>query len=1188
MQTAAYCKAGVMDLLTRNKTFLIMKLTLFFFIVSLHVSANTVAQKVTLNLKDAPFKKVLQEIGKQTNFDFLYNERTVSHAKPVTIYIKDAELSDVLLLVFKDQPLKYSIAGQSIRVTSEVATTQSQYELTSPIDVSGRIINEKGEPVAGASVEVRGDIKKGTTTDASGYFELKAIEQNAILVISGINIENFEVKVLGKTDLSTLTVKTKITIAEAVIIEAHTGYQTVKPNEITGSVVLLDNKTLNQQTGTNILDRLKDVTSGVLYDQTKMLTTGKKELSLTVRGLSTINGPSDPLIVLDNFPYEGNLSNINPNDIESITVLKDAGAASIWGARAGNGVIVITTKKGRFNEKLKVEFSSNVIITKRPSLFSLWQMSTSDFIDVEMFLFSKGFKLTDTASSLKPALTPVYEILLQRKRGQITAADSVAQIDALKAISNRNDFNKYFYQDAVTQQYALNLRGGSGNIAWLVSGAYDRSITNLQANDDKANFRFENSYRPIKNLQLNLGVYYTNRKSRGGAGEYNTTSIAAGKLLPYLKFADIDGNPLAVNSNYRAIYTDTAGGGRLLNWKYYPLEEYKHNRRTESLQEFVANVSLQYQLSKNFLFKVLYQNERQWSVSERNADMESFYTRDLINRFTILGTSPAKIDTFNIPRGDILELTNSSIISNNIRGQIDYRQSWKDHDISAIAGVEAREIMEDGNFTSYYGYKDNPLSQSTVNYNTRYKTFVNGSLANIPAPPKISPSVVNRFVSLFANASYAFKRRYMASISGRKDASNIFGLTTNDKWTPLWSAGLGWEISKERFYKINWLTYLKIRASLGSSGNVDVSRTAQAIANSGTNTITNYPTSRISTLNNPSLRWEKSRQLNFGVEFSLGKQKISGSVEYYIKKGIDLYGPTPYDYTAWGNQPTLTKNVANMEGRGVDLVIKSINTDRGVKWGTTLLFNYHSDKTTAYFQPSAESIYGLVGTSATLITPVIGKPLYGLAGYRWGGLNASGDPQGYLNGQLSTDYNAIFTEAQGKGISSNVIYIGSASPTYFGSLINSLIWRSVSVSFNIAYKFSYYFHKSALSYSSLFTQGIGHTDYEKRWRNPGDELITNVPSLVYTNYPQFSNRDLFYYASEINVLRADHIRFQYINLAYTVSKQKRKLPFETLQFYINASNLGIIWRANKEKIDPDFPYGPTPGKQYTFGIRTNF
>jgi len=216
----------------------------------------------------------------------------------------------------------------------------------------------------------------------------------------------------------------------------------------------------------------------------------------------------------------------------------------------------------------------------------------------------------------------------------------------------------------------------------------------------------------------------------------------------------------------------------------------------------------------------------------------------------------------------------------------------------------------------------------------------------------------------------------------------------------------------------------------------------------------------------------------------------------------------------------------------------------------------------------------------------VGKPLYAIAAYKWGGLDTLGNPQGYVNGKLSTDYYAIQSESTQKGQAGNIVYIGPANPVFFGSLINTFTWKRISLDFNISYKFGYYFRKSTISYSQLVNSGTGNSDYAKRWQHAGDEAFTNVPSFV---YPASQDRDGFYAASAINVLRAGNIRLQYVNLAYLVTRQgNRKAFLKNISVYMNVADAGILWRANKEHIDPDYPSALRPITSWTLGIRTNF
>ena len=1054
------------------------------------------------------------------------------------------------------------------------------------LSVTGRVINEQGEPVI-ATISVKGS-KKATGTDANGNFTLKGIDPSAVLVISGINIEPLETNVNGRTDIGVITVRTKIVKDREITVQANTGYQLINPNEVNGSLVVIDNKTLNEQVSPNILKRLDGVTPGLYFNIGKSNNNPQNTTNISIRGLSTINGPLDPIIVLDNFIYEGDINNINPNDIESITVLKDAAATSIYGARGGNGVIVITTKKAKFGQKLKVDLNSTVTITNKPDLYYLRQMSPADYIDVEQTIFNKGYFDDQINNAPYAALTPAVEIFLKRQQGLISASDSAAQIDALKSFDNRSQFTNLFYKKAVQQQYALNVRGGSNNLAWLVSGDYNRDIGSLKATNEKGNIRFENMYRPVKNLEVNVSLYYTNATAGSGTADYNNIQVGSRASVPYVRFADNKGNALPFAKVYRNNYLDSLSGGQLQDWSYYPLSDYLHDRTTTKVEDYVSNIALNYTFLKSFQVSINYQYEKQQTTGVRNADTTSYYTRDVINNFSQIDPNSGTIN-YIVPYGNILQSNTAVLRSQNFRAQLNFTNVWGQHSVSAIAGNEIRNVITDGSGSTIYGYNKEPLSYSSVDFYNEYPTFVTGDYANIPGSPFLQATTVNRFVSLFSNVTYQYKKRYSLSGSIRRDGSNIFGLTTNDKWKPLWSAGAGWVLSDEPFYKLKFFNYVKLRATYGVSGNVDLSRSPLPIAYTSTNFVTNFPYARIITINNPALRWEQSKQENFALDFQAIHQRISGTIEYYLKQGSDLYGETPYDYTTWGGATAITKNVADMKGHGMDVSLQSKNTDGILKWNTAFILSYNESRTTKYHSPNSQNVFSLLGSGGNTIIPVAGKPLYGIVAFTWGGLDNQGNPQGYLNGEKSIDYASIIDSSNAKQLSSSSIkYIGPATPTVFGSLINTFNYKQLSLSFNISYRFGYYFKKSTIDYDALINAGIGNKDYEKRWQKPGDELSTNVPSFVYTDYPQFSNRSYFFDNAAVNILKADNIRLQYVNVAYNFSRNDKKHIFETLQLYINASDLGILWRANKEKLDPDYPYTLPLARSYSIGVRAAF
>jgi TonB-linked SusC/RagA family outer membrane protein len=1048
------------------------------------------------------------------------------------------------------------------------------------ITVKGKIVNEDNHPVI-ATVAVKGT-KIATGTGQDGYFILKNVPPDAVLVISGVNIQTFEISIKGQSDLGILHAKNKVVQADEVVV-ANTGYQSLKPNEINGSVVVIDNKTLNRQVGTNILNRLNNVTSGLMFNIGKSNRNPQNNTNISIRGLSTINGPLDPLIVLDGFIYEGDINNINPNDVESVTILKDASAASIWGARAGNGVIVITTKSGHFNRRLEVSANADVIVGSKPDLFYPGQITTADYIDMEQFLFNQGY--FDDQINYEPykPLTPAAAIFLSRRNGLISASDSAQQINALKKIDSRNDYNKYVYTNGITQQYSVNMTGGSNNNAFLASLGYDNNLSDLHATYKKLNVKIENTYRPVKNLQIGINAYYTNSDAVTGMQGYNNPLTRVnGRTIPYFNLADQQGNPVSFPSKYSDAYVDTAGDGKLLDWKYYPLDDYKHSQTTTNLSELYAITSIKYKISNAFNIDLKYQYQLQQTVLEHLADMQSFEARDMINSFSQLDPATGVV-TYIVPKGGIRELSNSTTRSSTARAQLNFDKTWNKHSLSAIAGAETRQAKSYGDTYTTYGYNSEPLTASTVDFVNAYPDFITGNYSMIGGSPSFSNSTY-RFVSFFGNAAYTFKKRYSFSASARKDGSNIFGVNTNDKWKPLWSVGAGWKISDESFYRSTLVPLLKIKATYGYSGNVDLTRTALPVGIYFTAPAPTFlPATRIISINNADLKWEQSRQINLGIEFSTKKSILSGSVDFYFKKGSDLYGETPYDYTTWGLDQEITKNVADMEGKGVDVNLRSINFNRQFKWTTNLLYNRNSSKTTAYYSESSKNGIALLGAGNSII-PVVGKPLYGIVAYKWGGLDNQGNPQGYVDGKLSTDYRAIANEADAKGLSGgNIVFIGSGTPLSFGSLINTFTLKQFSLSINISYRFNYYFLKSALRYSALVDGGVASSDYEKRWQKPGDELVTNVPSF---QYPVDSRRDNFYALSSINVLPADNIRLEYINFSYSVRSKKNW--FDNVHVYANAANLGLIWKKNKEGLDPDYPSTFPPVKTWALGIKATF
>lgn len=1030
-----------------------------------------------------------------------------------------------------------------------------------------------GKPIAGALILLKTQ-RVETITTTGGNFTINCLKPDTLIITAG----GFNTLPVFISPLHTLPPVLKMEPAAKQLddVQVSTGYQQLPKERATGSFEIINNKLYNEQVGTNITDRLESIANAVYFDKKTTAGTNK----ITIRGLSTIQGARAPLIVLDDFPFEGDINSINPNDVESITILKDAAASSIWGTRAGNGVIVITTKKARLNQPLKVELTGNITIGNKPNLFYYNNISSSDFIDVEQYLYSKGFYTSQINSTSKTPLSPVVELLIKKANGSMGAAEADARIQAMRNQDSRNDFNRYMYGKLVNQQYAVTLKGGSNKVAYLFSAGYDDNIGNLHEPYQRLNLRSENTFNINSRLQVIAGISYAQSLAQSGRTGLNSTNTVNGSLPPYTLMADSAGNAIPVMKQLRQLYTDTAGAGKLLDWNYYLLTDHSHVRTSNRTNLLTGSLGLQYKIFKGLIAVVKYRYELQGGENSTLNDDQSFLARHLVNTFSQLNRSTG-IVTYIVPKGGILVSSGSRQQSQNLRGQLNYAATLANHEINVIAGAEMRNTVVTSSSYRTYGYNPDILTYSPVDYVNVYPSFVSGTLTAIPNDQDYS-GTTRRFISFYGNAAYTFKKRYGLSLSGRRDASNLFGVRTNDKWTPLWSGGLSWEMHKESWFRFKPLSSLKLRATYGVSGNVDPGKSGYTVLSYTTSSAyTLLPTALISQFANPDLRWERTSMFNIAVDFKAFNNRLQGSVEYYSKKGKDLLGFAAVDYTAVATD-RIARNVANMRGNGLDIALTSLNIDKQVQWTSSLNFNTNKEIVTSYFLSTRSATSYLNG--GVSISALEGKPVYGVYAYAWAGLDPqTGDPMSYLNGQPSKDYNTLLGTAYPVD---SLKYMGRALPAYFGSLGNTISYRGLSLTVRLTFKAGYYFIRNSIHYNNLFSSRQGHGDIALRWQKPGDELTTNVPSMV---YPAVSRRDQLYNNSEILVEKGDHIRLQYITLNYNLKTIFPKLPASGVNVYLNINNLGILWRANKKGIDPDYRDNTIlTATNYAIGFKVSF
>jgi TonB-linked SusC/RagA family outer membrane protein len=1146
---------------------------------------NVKAQSVSLEAKATPVYQVFKQIEKQTGFLFFYKGKMLDKNTPVTISIVKLPLKTALDKVFAPLPLTYEIVEETIVVKEKPASQQKDTEKGNKQTVTGKVTDEKNQPLAGATVKVK-DGGQTTTTNKDGQFTFTDIEEGAILIISYLGYEIKEVRA-GQDIIIRLTPSSS-DLGDVSVVS--TGYQNIPKERATGSFVQIDNTLLNRRVGTNILDRLDGITSGLIFNKVSGpvgIAPTNEKLGINIRGRVTIDSKvsADPLVVLDNFPYEGDINSINPNDIESITILKDAAAASIWGARSGNGVIVITTKKGKLNENLKIDLNTNFTFGSSPNLkYSRNFINSSDYIDLERFLYSQNYYNADLANTTTyPVISPVVALLAKNN------ADANQQIDALRGIDVRDEAAKNLYQKAMNQQYSLSFRGGSARSTHLLSLGYDNNrYNNIGADFNRLTINTSNTYRPLKNLEISAAVIY-NKSNQNAPYTYNA-------LYPYLKLADDNGNALPVPNGFNNTYLESAQALGFMDWKLRPVQERDLFDNVSKINNLLLRTSVKYQFLPFLNAEVQYQYQNENGNTRYLQSIDSYNVRNTINIYSQRNASTG-VFTYPVPKGGILSMTDRKLEAENFRAQLNYNQSLNNkHNISAIAGAELRDIETTSYNRLSYGYNDDfGTAITNLNYTTFYPLNPAGTGSRtVSAPDGIVAGTLNRYISYFANASYTYAGKYIATLSGRKDGANIFGANTNDKITPLWSAGLGYEISKESFYNLELIPYLKIRATYGYNGNV-YNASSYLTASYSTSSLTGAPIATITSAPNPELRWEKIRNKNLGVDFATKQNRLSGSVEIYDKLGTDLIEDALLAPST--GFASFKGNAASVTTKGVDLILNSLNLNGNFKWYSNFLFSYNKDKVISY-DTKYTSAY-LTSNASNIADPARqglyikeGNSIFGVYSYKSGDLDpANGDPVGYLNGVATKNYTAII----GNNNADDIIYHGSSRPTHFGSLRNTFSYSGFSLSANVTYKFNYYIRKKSISLN--YTEAIlpinFNSDYSLRWQKAGDESVTTVPSMVFAVN---ANRNTFYQNSEVLVKKGDHIRLQDITLTYDLSqKVLRKLPFSSFQIYSYINNVGILWRANKDGIDPDvsdyrsgnYNVFPNP-TTYAFGVRANF
>jgi len=1188
--------------------------TIFTIIVGIsQVTASSYGQKINLRRSTVTIKKVFDVIKQRTGYNVLWQSDEFSAGRKIEAEFNDATLDEVMDVCLKDSEFTYRVDDKTIILKrSPIIRNAMQVEQKKDsIIFKGKVVNENGIPLISATVRIL-ESSKVTKTDNQGNFRIYG-PLKGILQVTYLGYLNSDITLNGLDPSKSINIKLipgANNLGEVTVVS--TGLQDLPKERATGSFEVITKEQLQHSNDPNLIKRLEGLTTSMNFNNNlqtansgKYATSGKPNplQNLTIRGRTSLSVPTANnesglvLVVIDGIASPYPIDQVDPNDVESITILKDAAAASIWGSRAANGVIVVKTKRGAYQKSLNVSFNTNFNSTEKLNLFYKNYMSTSEFINAQVFQYNSANPAILGSININNApnlVSPVVEILNARKQGLINQEAVVSQLDILRGNDIRKDFEKYIMRNSFSQNYSLGIDGGSKKIAHRLSASYNHSINNtINSNADRLALNYSASYRLSDDVELTGNVSYANQTSNDQAGQNTIAGDSGGSLFyPYSRLADENGNSLVVPRLYRPSFIDlleSTYGDKILDMRYRPLIDINQGYTRSKNTNMNFNLGTLYKLTSAISANLVYNYNSGTNDNLSLLGENSFYMRNLINYYTSPGTL-----TLNIPLGGLYTPSISDSHTQSIRGQMNLNKSWLDkHNINAIAGFDISESYSKTRRDQYYGFNENSNALNNqlnfVDFNRTLWAASGISSARIPYSGASISDTRIRTYSLFANSAYNFKNRYSISGSIRKDMNSNFGLGTNKGGTPFYSVGFSWNIENERFYNIKWLPKLKLRSTYGYNGNVNpqVSARPQIFYNLSPNTAGLFDIGTILYATNLQLRPEKTGILNLGLDFALRDNRLSGSLEYYDKKTNDLLNSAPVDPTTGFN--LLTFNTANIHGYGIDVNLNSRNLKMGLfSWTSTFLFSYNRVKVTKLYVKSAETVNSVVNDSSPFN---VGFDLSRLFAYRWAGLDPiTGDPMGYLNGKpvpiSNNNTGANNAIAIASAPASQARYFGSAVPVYYGSLRNTFSFGNLSISANVLYKLGYYFRRPSSDlalYNSILTSNILQgSEYSLRWQKPGDEIYTNVPSL---SFPAGTNRDSFYRLSEINVSKADHVRLQEINFSYGFNNIKWFV--KNAKLYANVTNLGILWRANRLGLDPDILDYPTP-KTYSLGISANF
>jgi TonB-linked SusC/RagA family outer membrane protein len=1095
-----------------TKTLRVVKLTaIILFTACMQVSARGYSQTVTLTRNNVSLASVFQEIQRQTGYNFLYTYEDLDRIGNIDVSLQNVSLNDAMEACLRNKPLTYAIIERTVVIKPKPASPdllqpapQQAQQAPPPPTLHGRVVDSLGNPLVGASVTIKGS-KNGTKTNIKGEFEIKDLQPGSVLVISYLGYTNKEI--IPKPDANLwLVLKQSQDILDAPVIQA---YGTTSRRFNVGSISTVDAETISKQPVTNVLLALQGQAPGLAINATSGVPGSKVEVQL--RGQNTIQNstsffkPYDqPLFILDGVPvatqnnnitqmsslatsgnFSGGISQsggvspfngINPGDIESISILKDADATSIYGTQGSNGVILITTKKGKAG---KTDFNVSVNSGFNSDARKLKLLNTQQYIQLRTdALAADGLTPSDNASD--PGYAP-----------DVTLFDPNRNTDWQKVIFGKTSNN--------TDVHA-SLSGGSAQNTFLFSGGYSRSDFNYPGNyaDQRWTLHTTTHHSSLDNrLSFDFGTDYSYDQNKSGAFS------GSGRILNPPNMPDL---------------MDAAGN---LQWSYKGFDLTNYQFYAYLKEPVNAGIS-----DLNTTMHLIYRLIPGLSVSANLG-----YSRSSTNEHDE-NPSTAQNPLYAQVSADFATATYQTL---NIEPQIDYNNSFGKGLFSALVGASYKKNL---------GYSVS--TQGTGYSNDNYLGSINGA-ANVNS---YDQSTLYKYEAVFARLKYVYDRKYILSLTGRRDGSSNFG--PGHQFGNFGSAGAGWIFSEEKGFKssLPFFSFGKLSGSYGTSGSDGIG--GYLYQPFWASISTYYPpfqgvrASYPQNLYNPDYSWALKKSLNLALDLGLFHDRLLLNATYYRdREGSQLTG---YPLPIQTGFASVTQNVdAMIQNKGWEFSLTSTNIrTKSFTWTTTFNVSFNRNKLLKFPNLESSSYYN---------SYMIGQPVSVILGYRYKDINPqTGLFEFYDKDGHVTSHPTYGLPSQG----GDYVPIGNREVKYMGGIANTFTYKRISLyaffqfSSQVAPNWLYNIYSSNTPGVIISNQPVQALDY---WKAPGDH--TQLQKLTTSNYGNATAQAASSFVGSSGGYSVDtYLRLKTLSLSYALPDAAlKKLHMRDFRIYANAQNL---------------------------------